>query len=597
MAACYVASPDAPATTADTRDPSAAEQAELDRIAQAMAAKLQDAYLAMPPDAVEERGSAIWNDADEGLDWDSSGVADADSQEPAPSRSASKAGKKGQQSGRSRQQQPKEKQVAFDDLPKVAIVGRPNVGKSALFNRLTGSSLAIVYDFPGVTRDRLYTRAVWGNQEFVIVDTGGLMSDAAKLSADVQQQAMQSISAAGLPEAIERQAAAGVAEADSIILVVDGQAGLTASDEEIVSWLRKKHPGKPVTLAVNKCENPAKADVQAAEFWNTGLEPWPISAISGTGTGELLDNLAATLPPPRSEPVQPADADPLAIAIIGRPNVGKSSLLNALVGTERSIVSSMSGTTRDAIDTDISLPDGRKFTLIDTAGVRKRVAVAASKDGAEPLSVGRAFTAIRRAEVVLLVIDAAECANGDRFTITQQDFRLAETIAAEGRACVILVNKWDAVPNKDSNLLTTFQKDILAQLRPISWAKVVFTSATTGQRVQRILDAAWDAGEEHRRRVSTATLNMVLKETVNWRSPPTDRGSGKRGRMYYATQAATRPPTFVFFVNETKLFTDDYRRYVERQLRDNVGFPGTPVRVFWRGKPPRLDGRPGVERS
>lgn len=478
----------------------------------------------------------------------------------------------------------RQQEIPEELLPKVAIVGRPNVGKSALFNRIAGSQVAIVYDYPGVTRDRLYTRAFWGAHEFLLVDTGGLMSDAEKLPKEQQEIARRSISAAGLPLAIERQAAAAVEEADALILVVDGQTGGTSADEEIQTWLRRTYPNKPVVLAVNKCENAAKADLQAAEFWGTGLEPFAVSAISGSGTGELMERLAASLP----EPPSLADAgealdqtESVSVAIVGRPNVGKSSLLNALVGEERSIVSSMAGTTRDAIDTDVTLKDGRKFKLVDTAGVRKRTAVASSKDGAEPLSVERAFRAVRRSEVAVLVLDAAE-------GVTVQDFRLAEYIAAEGRACVIAVNKWDTIAVKTDKTLSDYEADVRAQLRPIEWANIVFISAKTGQRVKRVLDAATAASEEHRRRITTSTMNLVLREAQGWRMAPTT-GSGRRGRIYYGTQAGIKPPTFVLFCNDTSLFPDDYKRYVERQFRENVGFPGTPLRLYWRGKQGRME--------
>lgn len=554
----------------------------MDEIAQIMAAKLEQQARLMPPDIDQTLGS----DADSSLDWQNADLSlEEDEEASASSPPAPQQVKPGSRRALKRGDKPRTKEIPFQDLPKVAIVGRPNVGKSALFNRITGSATAIVYDYPGVTRDRLYTRAYWGNTEFVVVDTGGLMGDASKLDADISAAAMHAISAEGLPEAIERQAAAGVAEADCIVLVMDGQTGLTATDQEIVSWLRRSHPKKPVMLAINKCENPQKADIQAADFWALGLEPIALSAISGSGTGELMEQLVHSLPPPKSEEHVPEGAEPLAVAIVGRPNVGKSSLLNSFVGRERSIVSSMSGTTRDAIDTDLVLPDGRAFTLIDTAGIRKRVAVSASKDGAEPLSVGRALAAIRRADLAVLVIDAVECTTSGHFAVTTQDFRLCEIIAAEGRACVIVVNKWDCIKDKSNKTMEEYRTDVLASMRPITWATVVFTSATTGQRVSKVLDAATEAGKEHGRRVSTATMNMVLQETLAWKSPPTGKGSqAKRGRIYYVTQAATRPPTFVFFVNDPKLFTDDYRRYVERQLRDNVGFAGTPVRMFWRGK-------------
>ena len=471
--------------------------------------------------------------------------------------------------------QPYQKEIPDELLPRMCIVGRPNVGKSALFNRIVGKKVAIVYDYPGVTRDRLYTRANWGGRDFILVDTGGLMSKAEELPDGQRQEAMRSISEKFLPSAIERQAAAAVEESDSIILVVDGQTGPTASDQEVLTWLRQSHPGKSVTLAVNKCENVAKSDEQAAVFWEFGIEPIAVSAISGSGTGELLDAAIKGLPPPPGyNDIQEAKV-PISVAIIGRPNVGKSSLLNSLVGRERSIVSSMAGTTRDAIDTDIQTDDGRNFKLIDTAGVRKRASIASGKDGAEPLSVERAFHAVRRAEVAVLVIDASE-------GVTQQDFRLSEYIAAEGRACVVVVNKWDKIPKTD-HTLADFEANVRAELRPIEWANIVFTSALTGQRVKRVLDAATAAAEEHRRRITTATLNMVIQDATGWRAPPST-GSGRRGRVYYGTQAGIKPPTFVLFCNDPKLFAEDYRKYIERQFRENIGYPGSPIRLFWRGK-------------
>ena len=459
----------------------------------------------------------------------------------------------------------------------MCIVGRPNVGKSALFNRIIGKKVAIVYDYPGVTRDRLYTRANWGGRDFMLVDTGGLMSKAEELEDMGQREAaIRSISEKFLPTAIERQAAAAVEESDSVIMVVDGQTGPTASDEEVLMWLRQSHPGKLVTLAVNKCENVGKADEQASVFWEFGIEPIAVSAISGSGTGELLDLAVQGLPPPLGHGDMEEAVVPVSMAIVGRPNVGKSSLLNSIVGKERSIVSSMAGTTRDAIDTDIDMPDGRRFKLIDTAGVRKRASIASGKDGAEPLSVERAFHAVRRAEVAVLVIDATE-------GVTQQDFRLSEYVAAEGRACVVVVNKWDKVPDKGDRTLSDFEANVRAELRPVEWANIVFTSALTGQRVKRVLDAATAAAEEHRRRITTATLNMVIQDATGWRAPPST-GQGRRGRVYYGTQAGVKPPTFVLFCSDPKLFPDDYRKYMERQFREQIGYPGSPLRIFYRGK-------------
>ena len=472
---------------------------------------------------------------------------------------------------------PYERQIPDELLPRMCIVGRPNVGKSALFNRIIGKKVAIVYDYPGVTRDRLYTRANWGGRDFMLVDTGGLMSKAEELEDMGQREAaIRSISEKFLPTAIERQAAAAVEESDSVIMVVDGQTGPTASDEEVLMWLRQSHPGKAVTLAVNKCENVGKADEQASVFWEFGIEPIAVSAISGSGTGELLDLAVQGLPPPLGHGDMEEAVVPVSMAIVGRPNVGKSSLLNSIVGKERSIVSSMAGTTRDAIDTDIDMPDGRRFKLIDTAGVRKRASIASGKDGAEPLSVERAFHAVRRAEVAVLVIDATE-------GVTQQDFRLSEYVAAEGRACVVVVNKWDQVPDKGDRTLSDFEANVRAELRPVEWANIVFTSALTGQRVKRVLDAATAAAEEHRRRITTATLNMVIQDATGWRAPPST-GQGRRGRVYYGTQAGVKPPTFVLFCNDPKLFPDDYRKYMERQFREQIGYPGSPLRIFYRGK-------------
>ncbi|CAG9467784.1 unnamed protein product [Pedinophyceae sp. YPF-701] len=464
-------------------------------------------------------------------------------------------------------------------LPKVAIIGRPNVGKSALFNRIVGGQVAIVYDYPGVTRDRLYTRAFWGARDFVVVDTGGLENERDKLPQSLLNHMEQvEVTKDRIPDAIERQAAAAVCEADVLVFVVDGQQGPTAADEEIMKWIRRNHGEKPLVLAVNKCESPTKADMQAAAFWHLGVTPIPVSAISGSGTGDMLDAVAAELPPPRiagPEDIE-VEAAPLRVAIVGRPNVGKSSMLNAIVGEERAIVSEMSGTTRDAIDTEWTTPDGTKYTLVDTAGMRRRARVADSDDGAEELSVQRSLNAIQRADTVVLLIDAVE-------GVTVQDFRLAERIAEEGRACVVCVNKWDMIADRSSKAQKLYEEDLRAQLRPVNWAEVVFTCAKTGARCNTVLDAASRAGREHNRRINTATINMVIQEATAWRSPPSAR-SGKAARILYGTQAAVRPPTFVMFCNDPKLIGDDYRRYMERQLRENVGFPGTPLRILWRGR-------------
>ena len=481
-------------------------------------------------------------------------------------------------------------------LPKVAVVGRPNVGKSALFNRLTGTKRAIVFDEPGVTRDRMYVRAFWGDHEFMLVDTGGLEN----LPGD--PNAAPSIDRIGgveiLPGMIEAQAAEAVREADVLIFVTDGQAGLTAADKEIFRWLRKHHADIPVHLAVNKCESSTRGEEMVLDFWqlsSKNVAPIGVSAISGTGTGELLDAVCESLPEPPTMEEQISIAEenkekedkplPIQVAIVGRPNVGKSSLLNGLAGTPRSIVSDFSGTTRDTIDTDVTdknHPD-REFTLIDTAGIRRRTQIKRDtksikgdekKFGLEQQSIGRALQAMKRADVVVLVIDATEGA-------TQQDFVLAERAVQEGCALVLCCNKWDLV-DKDTYTMNSYTDDLRSKLRVFEWASIIYTSALTGQRISKILDASYEASVIHKKRLTTATLNAVVQEATLWKAPPAK--ANKKGRIYYTTQAAIRPPTFVFFCNDPKLFSDTYKRYMEKQLRKNIGFDGTPIRLLWRGK-------------
>ncbi|KAH1220293.1 hypothetical protein AAZX31_12G055100 [Glycine max] len=474
-------------------------------------------------------------------------------------------------------------------LPRVAIVGRPNVGKSALFNRLVGGNRAIVVDEPGVTRDRLYGRSYWGEHEFMVVDTGGVIT-VSKSQATVMEElaitttigmdgiplAVREAAVARMPSMIERQATAAVEESSVIIFLVDGQAGLTAADEEIADWLRKNYSDKYVILAVNKCESPRKRIMQASEFWSLGFEPLPISAISGTGTGELLDLVCSGLQKiEESNNLVEEDYVP-AISIVGRPNVGKSSILNALVGEDRTIVSPISGTTRDAIDTEFTGPDGQKFQLIDTAGIRKRTAIASAGSTTEALSVNRAFRAIRRSDVVALVIEAMAC-------ITEQDYKIAERIEKEGKGCVIVVNKWDTIPNKNQQTASYYEQDVREKLRSLVWAPIVYSTAVAGHSVDKIIVAAIEVEKERSRRLGTSILNQVVQEAVGFKPPPRTRG-GKRGRVYYCTQAAIRPPTFVFFVNDAKLFPETYRRYMEKQLRTDAGFSGTPIRLLWRSR-------------
>lgn len=451
-------------------------------------------------------------------------------------------------------------------LPIVAIIGRPNVGKSTLVNRLAGVTDAIVHDEPGVTRDRTYRPAFWQDREFLVVDTGGLVFDD-----DTEFLPL-----------IREQAMAAMAEASAAIFVVDGQEGPTAADEEIAEWLRQQ--SVPVLLAVNKCESIEQGLIQAAQFWELGLsEPCPVSAIHGAGTGELLDDLITHLPPV----AEVEETSETKVAIVGRPNVGKSSLLNAFTGENRAIVSPISGTTRDAIDMVVERPgdseegaENKTYRLIDTAGIRKKKNV---DYGPEFFGINRAFKAIRRSDVVLLVIDALD-------GVTEQDQKLAGRIAEEGRAAVIVVNKWDAV-NKDSYTIYEYEKVVRERLHFIEWAEIIFVSALTGKRVEKILDLVDTAAINHCRRVTTSVINEVIEDAVSWHTPPTSR-SGRQGKLYYGTQVASQPPTIVLFVNDPDRFNDNYRRYMERQFRQHLDFTGTPLRLLWRGKKVREVGNP-----
>jgi GTP-binding protein len=453
-------------------------------------------------------------------------------------------------------------------LPIIAVIGRPNVGKSTLVNRLAGVTDAIVHDEPGVTRDRTYRPGFWQDREFLVVDTGGLIFDD-----DTEFLPL-----------IREQAMAALAEAKAAILVVDGQEGPTAADEAIANWLRPQ--SVPVFLAVNKCESPQQGLIQSSQFWELGLgEPYPVSGIHGNGLGELLDELITHLPPVDELPETPETR----VAIVGRPNVGKSSLLNALTGENRAIVSPISGTTRDTIDMLVeranhsesddenseSGDENKIYRLIDTAGIRKKKNV---EYGPEFFGINRAFKAIRRSDVVLFVIDALD-------GVTEQDQKLAGRIAEEGRAAIIVVNKWDAV-DKDAYTIYEYEKQVKDRLHFIEWAEIIFVSALTGKRVEKILDLVDTAAMEHRRRVTTAVINEVLEEAVSWHSPPVTR-QGRQGKIYYGTQVKSQPPTIALFVNDPKRFNDNYRRYIERQFRQQLGFAGTPIRLLWRGKKAR----------
>ena len=440
------------------------------------------------------------------------------------------------------------------NIPSVAIIGRPNVGKSTLVNRLCQSNNAIVFDKPGVTRDRTYQNASWGGREFQVVDTGGLVFE------DDSEF---------LPE-IRTQVFLALEEASLALLVVDGNQGVTNGDLSIAKWLRNS--SCKAIVAVNKCESISNGFSMASEFWKLGLgEPYPVSAIHGSGTGDLLDIVIDKLPEENDVRVE---KEKIMMSIIGRPNVGKSSLLNAISGEKRAIVSDISGTTTDSIDTLIK-KDSNLWKIVDTAGIRRKKNV---KYGTEFFGINRAFKSIDRSDVCLLVIDAID-------GVTDQDQKLAGRIEEQGRSCVIVINKWDLI-EKNSSTIYQVEKELRSKLYFLHWSKMIFISALTGQRVENIFEHALSAVNQHRRRVTTSVFNEVLKDAVAWKSPPTKR-SGKQGRIYYGTQVRNSPPTFTLFVNEPKLFGITYRRYIEKQIRLNLDFEGTPIILLWRGKQQR----------
>lgn len=435
-------------------------------------------------------------------------------------------------------------------LPVVAVVGRPNVGKSTLINRIMGSREAIVHDEPGVTRDRLYLRADWNGRDFLVVDTGGIVP-----GSDEE-----------LLRHIEEQAQVAIQEADLILFVVDADAGVTPVDEDVAGLLRKAH--KPVLLVANKADN-FSVEGAAYNFYQLGLgDPVPVSALHGRGSGDLLDEVVKRLP---ALPAQAPDGpEAIRVAIVGRPNVGKSSLTNALLGSQRMIVSPVSGTTRDAIDTGLMLDD-QPFVLVDTAGIRRKAKV---DYGVEQFSVVRALKAIDRADVVALVIDAVD-------GVTDQDQRIAKVSDESGKPMIIVVNKWDAL-EKDTHTMERFREQLLTDLRFVTYAPMVFVSAKTGQRVKQVLPTCQAAASEAARRVPTGVVNQVIGEAVAMTQPPGQRG--KHLRIYYVSQVQVNPPTFAFSVNDPRLATDAYRRYLEHQLRAAFGFTGTPIRLTMKGK-------------
>lgn len=433
--------------------------------------------------------------------------------------------------------------------PVVAIVGRPNVGKSTLFNKLIGSRLSIVDDTPGVTRDRIYGDCEWLNHNFLLVDTGGIEP----YSTDVILSQMRT------------QAEIAIETADVIILVTDLKCGVVASDMEVASMLQKSN--KPIVLCVNKCDSIGAPDPEFYEFYNLGLgDPIAVSSVHGHGTGDLLDEVIKFFPEQEEEEVE--DEEIINVAVIGKPNVGKSSLINRISGTDRAIVSNIAGTTRDTTDTYIENKYG-KFNFIDTAGLRRKSRV---NDSIEKYSIIRARMAVERANVCVIMIDATE-------GFTEQDSKVAGIAIEQGKACIIAVNKWDAV-EKDGNTMKEFREKLSVDFSFMSYAPFIFISAKTGIRIDKLYEMIVHVHSQNSMRISTGKLNEVLGIATARVQPPTDKG--KRLKIYYMTQASTRPPTFVFFVNNSELFHFSYQRYLENQIREIFGLDGTSVRFIVR---------------
>lgn len=456
--------------------------------------------------------------------------------------------------------------------PIVALVGRPNVGKSTLFNRIIGGRVAIVEDLPGTTRDRLYATGDWNGFDFTLVDTGGLeVREQSRLPEPGDLgHAVGTESRLFLSE-IKSQAQLAIDEADVIVFVLDGQSGLTVDDEMVARVLQRTR--KPVFLAVNKIDNIADQETHL-DFYAIGLgDPYPVSALHGYGVADLLDEITAVLPDPDEQ--EEEEDDRVKIAILGRPNVGKSSLLNKLLGYERVIVSSVPGTTRDAIDTLITLEDDEgddeEIWLIDTAGIRRRGRI---EPGVEKHSFLRAIKAIRRADICLLVLDATDL-------VAAQDAHIAGYILEEYKGVIVVVNKWDLI-EKDNYTMQNFTEKVRRELHFLDYVPVVFVSALTGQRVRNLLKMALQVQNERLRRISTGELNRYLQESVT-RNPP--KGARRHAlRFYYVTQVGVAPPTFVFFANNAKLVHFTYSRYLENQLRARFEFMGTPVRFIFRSR-------------
>ena len=434
--------------------------------------------------------------------------------------------------------------------PIVAIIGKPNVGKSTFFNYLAGSRISIVEDTPGVTRDRVYAETNWRGRTFTLIDTGGIEPD----SEDIILSQMR------------EQANIAISMADVIIFLTDVRQGVTAADKEIALMLKKSK--KPIVLVCNKADNYEKDKQEIYEFYNLGIgEPFPISATNALGIGDVLDEIYEKLPP-KSEDEE--DDNTIKVAVIGKPNVGKSSLINKILGENRAIVSDIAGTTRDAIDSEFENENG-KYVFIDTAGIRKKSKV---KESIEKFSIMRTLLAIERADVCLMLIDATE-------GVTDQDAKIAGEAHEAGKGIIIVVNKWDEY-EKTTGTLEKYKKEIYERLSYLSYAPIIFISAKTGQRVHKLFEMINNVAKQNSLRVSTSVLNQVINEAIAIVQPPTDKG--KRLKIFYGTQASTKPPTFVIFVNNKELFHFSYERYLINQFRKEFGLEGTPVRIIVREK-------------
>lgn len=435
--------------------------------------------------------------------------------------------------------------------PLVAIVGRPNVGKSMLFNKLTGQRTSIVEDTPGVTRDRIYGTCEWCGRTFSLVDTGGI-----EPSTD-----------SDMLKFMRRQAQIGIELADAIIMVADVRSGVTAADQDVATLLRKS--GKPVALAVNKCDSTGLVNPDAFEFYSLGIgDLFETSAVHGHGTGDLLDWVLENIP---ADDGEDEDEDVIKVAIVGKPNVGKSSLLNRILGEERVIVSNVAGTTRDAIDSYFENETG-KYCFIDTAGMRRKSKV---DDAIEKYSNMRSISAIERSDVCLILVDAND-------GVTEQDTKIAGLVHEAGKAAIIVVNKWDAVENKETNTMRDMEAQVRRDLSYMLYAPVLFLSALTGSRVDKLFQMIQDVHTQNTSRITTGALNSVLADATARVQPPTDKG--RRLKIYYMTQAGTKPPHFVIFCNDARLFHFSYQRYLENQIREVFGLQGTPIRITIRQK-------------